>query len=742
MTLLTLALAYLVGMNVFLRTRLLRDVLGSDPDSLLVDYTSAYSVWPGHIHVEGLSIRGRDSHVEWMLRLDRCTFDVAFSDFVHRKFRAGHVRGDGLSLRLRRRVDQVTPETMSALPPVPGFLDPPLADVGPPPPPLTDETYNLWSVQLDDVIAAHVREVWVDTTRYSGDLEVRGRWVFRPLRWLDVGPATIDARPLDVSFGMVEPWLSGVEGRLDVTVHPFDLGTIEGTDIVDQISVRADLRGTAWGAQMANRATGGQSVEITGAVASFVLHADVDHGVLEPGTRLDTDPFDARATAAGVVFEASLQAELDVGAEGVAHAHLGAAAARISAGGQERARAEALTLALTSRDLDLAKNPFSDPSYAVEVRGAETRSLDYWCSYLPLPSGMRVASGRLTVAGRLEGAVRARAGRGHVEVGVSDLEVVAGRGDVVRGNLTGAVHVDGSLESKLVDLSGSEVSLREVRATVRGVSVRVPSLDARTRGLTLTEGAGVTGRISLDAPLVELPSIASLGPLLSLPNDVALEGGRASARVHLDIDLPQRSGAGEVAVAAHDLKVRVGAERLQGDLTVALTAKRDGAATDLSGSRVAFRSTGAAGTLDWWADVRLEQATLRVSPRPRFSTTFRAASKDGSPLTALVADNTAIPRWLIEAVSTRSLEATGALLVTPSVLAVRSVNAHARGVDVALELAKIRGRPQEWALLVDLGIALAGIDVTEGRTQVLLFGARPWFQAKVAALEALEHRGE
>jgi hypothetical protein len=46
-------------------------------------------------------------------------------------------------VRVRRCVGEVTPETMSALPPVPGFLDPPLADVGPPLPPLTDATYDL-----------------------------------------------------------------------------------------------------------------------------------------------------------------------------------------------------------------------------------------------------------------------------------------------------------------------------------------------------------------------------------------------------------------------------------------------------------------------------------------------------------------------------------------------------------------------------------------------------------------------
>ena len=42
----------------------------------------------------------------------------------------------------------------------------------------------------------------------------------------------------------------------------------------------------------------------------------------------------------------------------------------------------------------------------------------------------------------------------------------------------------------------------------------------------------------------------------------------------------------------------------------------------------------------------------------------------------------------------------------------------------------------------DLGVALVGVDVANGHTQVLLFGARPWFQEKVAALEAVERGHE
>src|SRR5580698_10479300 len=106
---------YLVGMNVFVRTRLFRNLISEDPGSILVDYSSAYSLVPGWIHVEDLRIRGRDSNVEWILALDRCDFRFAVLDFTHRRFHAEHVHGDGLSLRVRQREPSFTAEEAAAL---------------------------------------------------------------------------------------------------------------------------------------------------------------------------------------------------------------------------------------------------------------------------------------------------------------------------------------------------------------------------------------------------------------------------------------------------------------------------------------------------------------------------------------------------------------------------------------------------------------------------------------------------
>jgi hypothetical protein len=230
---------YLVVANVVLQTRLLRNLVGRDPTALRLDYQSAYSIVPGRVHVEGLSVRGRQRSLEWLFTLDRADVSVSLVDLLHKRFHATRVRSTGFAIRVRLRLEraQAIPNVLAALPPIDGFADPPLLDAGPEPPPLTDADYNLWMVHLEDVEVEHVREVWIHTVRSEGDSRLRGRWLFRPARWLDVGPATVDANGVDIFYGS-HPLTTGVRGSFGATVHPFDPRQAKGLAVFDHVSHR------------------------------------------------------------------------------------------------------------------------------------------------------------------------------------------------------------------------------------------------------------------------------------------------------------------------------------------------------------------------------------------------------------------------------------------------------------------------------------------------------------------------
>ncbi len=725
---------YLAAMNFFLRTRMFRSAITSSSGSLLVDYRSAYSLWPGRIHVEGLTIRGRDSSVEWILSLDRCDFRVSLFALVRRRFHASHVNGDGLSLRIRLRKDgPVSPDETRALPPVPGFLDPPLKDVGPPPAPLTDADYNLWSIELDDVDANHVHELWIDTVRYNGDFEVRGRWFFRPLRWLDIGPATVSLRALDVGYGMVEPWLSDATGELTATIHPYALQEVDGADMIDRISIDGDVQGTPRIASIMARvlgSDGGESPVDHADDAALDAHLHLDHGVLRSGTQMHLDHFATRVHSGSVTMEMAATVEVRVDDGDTAHLNVECAGCRVTKGASGSAQAKSLALAVESHALDLAH--LDDP---LDVRGSvEGESVDARFD------GTTLAAPRFSVA-----AVKARVPAGETlfagEFTITADAVSAERKDLEgQADLFARLVVQRGPTAERVDLAGSELRLQKAHLTVKGARVDVPALEARARSLALVAERPV-GHFAVDVPDADLPLSLVPNALLLLPKFVSIESGRAHATLAADVDVDHLAATGEAHVGTQGLRAHVGEEAFAGDLRLDVLAREGGGKTTLDGSKLTFDgAAGDAGEL-WWARATLPEGTLDARSGLRLRAHATATAKNGAPLVAVVAKGTPIPAWILKLVSTEGLVASGDLVVTPSTFQARNITAHADGVDLGFELAEL-GAEREWALFVDVGVASAGIDVANGRTDVLLFGAKSWFEKKTASLRAVEQRYE
>jgi len=701
-------------MNVFVRTRLFRDLIGEDPQSLLVDYASAYSIVPGRIHVEGLRIRGRDSHIEWILLIDRSDFRVSFSDLgLRRRFHADDVHGDGLSLRLRRRKPSFEPTEAAALPPVPGFSDPPFA--GPTPPPLTDADYRLWSVWLEGVVADHVREIWIDTIRYTGELQIRGRWFFRPVRWLDVGPATLDVRRLDVSYGARETWVSGVSGHLMVTVHPFDVRAVEGAQILDRVSVQGDASGTARVAAIAHHLldhsnvaarsdseSGAAGTRVERASVVWAAHAGIDHGVLRPGLWLHADPFDAVASRAGLDVDASVGVDVRVDDDGFGRVAVDARHLEVLHAAETKARVAAFTLAFSTRELNLS-HPFSDATYEVDVAGARTASLGYWQNYFHVWPRLAMAASSIEAEAHVAGAVAQRGAEGRLCV-----------------------------DARRLSLGPAE------RGLAPGASVVLPRVTVVAPRLKL-EGGGLLGSAAIDAPAIEIPSLSTLAALLPLPAEVAVTGGEARGALRLDVDLGEGTAQGDVRVAARDVQVRTGAETLSGRLEVAVRATRRRGLTDLSGSTLRFQGER---SMDWWGALEVSRGVVSTRGGARLRAQLAGRAKDAGPFVSWIQSRADLGTKLaLGVLPTAGLETSGEILLTPAAVEARSIRARADGFDMSLEFAKLR-HTRTCALMLDIGPVRAGVDMTDGTTRVMLFGAEPWFASRVAALRALEGKSQ
>ncbi|MEO6418902.1 MAG: hypothetical protein ABIP39_05815, partial [Polyangiaceae bacterium] len=363
-------------MNVFLRTRLFRNLFNFKPEAQQIEYGSAYSLYPGRIHVEGLMIRGSDSSVQWVLHADACDFSVSFLELTKRRFHASRIRAHGYDMRVRLKLPDLSPERLAALPPVPGYADPARPDAVLPPE-LTDEAYNLWTIILDDADVEHVRELWVDTLRFSGDLHVKGRWYFKPVRWLEVGPATVDVATLDVGHGMM-PLATGLRGALTATVHPFDVREPDGAAVLKYISVDGGLRGDLKLADAFTVFSPTKQVKFDRGEGPIDARVILDHGVLDPGTHVAIEAPSSAAHAEGISFAAAAAIDLKVDADpsqsSLATIGLGLATLVVKRPPAE-AHAASVHVALKSHDVNLAQHPFDDLTFALDVDGAESKAI-------------------------------------------------------------------------------------------------------------------------------------------------------------------------------------------------------------------------------------------------------------------------------------------------------------------------------------------------------------------------------
>jgi len=748
--LLTLAIPcalYVVVANVLLRTGLLRNVVSGssvsfavigDSTDLRLDYTSAYSIVPGRVHVEGLTIRGREQTMEWFLTLDHADVRISLGDLLHRTFHVTRLRSSGFVLRARMRLDRAdaTPEVVATLPPIEGFPDAPVLDEGPEPPPLTDATYNLWTINLEDVDVDHVRQIWIQALRAEGDTHVTGRWFFHPQRWLDVGPATVDANGVDFSYGSA-PLATGVRGSFGATVHPFDLRQADGLEVLDHVSYDGQLRGRGFVADVLRLLAPRSGIRFTRWEGPFDARLILDHGTVANGTQVSTEADDCAIGAGALVLEAPIRTELGV------QEHLATIDMRVSGAGAERAHIASIAVAVTSGELQLA-HLGGDARFAVDVGGATTNDIAAWQHYFPSTSTFAIRSGTVAADAHAKGSLVEGGGwaAGTATVAADDVTVALGPA-VLGGRLE--AHVDlrrATWADRRVELSGSDVVLRSVSARSaggEGAVLIVPSLTAVAPRLVLAP-SGVDGQVSIDLPRADLDHLGGLGELVSLPKGITIENGRGRAKLHADVELGTGSARADGNLVLRGLRGHALSAELFGDLDCTLKARRSGGpqgSTDLSGSTLAMTHAGTGKGMPleeaWWARGALKQATLWTGGGVRFDGKVHVTAKDASPATAIVSQNTAVPAWAADIFRMPVLDADAEVRVAPSSFEVRSLLAHGGKTSVRAEYARRNGR-QDGGALLDLGWIDLGYDLAEGSTGLVLVGPDAWFGRKVATL--------
>ena len=481
-------LLYLVGMNVFLRTRLFRDAIGADPGlfarglhervlALAREHPRRGPQHPGARQPRRVDLAHRPCRRRRGVRGSR-------AQEVPRGPRAGRRRQPA---RWARASTAVTPETMSALPPVPGFDHPPLTDVGPPSPPLADSTYNLWSVELDDVVATRVREVWIDTiARRRRSPGPRAMALpAAPVARRGTGHRSTSTRSTSPSA----PSSPGPPASSDGSGSPSTRSTsrtVASEAVVDQVSVLGELERHGGGRERRQpRHRGRRGRRSPMPLARFGVRADVDHGDPPSGGPLSHGALRCARDRRRLRLperrrrqpSSSTRTAWPTWTCGSRRSRLSA----VSGGGPARARVASLAATFTSRHVPISG---SSPSPSRPTRSRWTGPRPTRCLLArapPHPGGPRGHLGSGDGRGRLEGRLRDRTGKGHVTFAgagwpwLTAWPAVGGGPDRDRPTSTARSSSD------RVDLSDSRASLRDTCVRRSEKSPSTPRPSTRTR---------------------------------------------------------------------------------------------------------------------------------------------------------------------------------------------------------------------------------------------------------------------
>ncbi|MDP9151319.1 MAG: hypothetical protein M3O36_15460 [Myxococcota bacterium] len=540
-----LALAHAVAMNVFLSTALFEKVVDGKPETIDIHYRRGWSVVPGRIHAQDLSIRGRDGNVEWILRLDEVEFEVSFAALAQRRFEARHVRGRGISFRARQRLAQPPASLgeVAALPPIEGL--PPYA-VRPPPEPepelWSDAAYRLWSARLEDVVANDVREIWIDRFRFEGNARIAGRFHLKPIRRIEIGPIRIDVREGHLRTGgsVILERLAGA--AVDLTVRPFDPRTLEGGDLLRYTSLRVAAHPAC--ADLARLPLPmPEAIALTGPADGRDIVLELRGGVLQPGSKLDValaravltrreHRFAAAVTLSGGVTPA------DGGVEGRGRLDfraqlndLDVTRARASSTGGERGDDVILhvpqaTFVGDARALSL-DGLLGDVHLLADAADGQLPDVRTLSAYIPPGTPLALKGGRGLVAAHLETWRNERRAAGNASVRIDDLSLRLGK---LRAQGEASVDVSfGSFPWETSLVEDARLSLRIARGAIS--SERRPGAPLVRAGRLRLEARAA--QVALADPLRALDAVVSLDEGQIVDPDLLSEYLPRGAEMHV-----------------------------------------------------------------------------------------------------------------------------------------------------------------------------------------------------------------
>lgn len=602
---------YVVAMNAFLSTSLFGRTLNGDPDTLWISYERGWSIWPGTVHAKKLTIRSQDSHVQWLLRIEECTFDISFYDLaLAKKFHVTKVRGSGVTFDAREKLDSplAMPEYLDAMPSIPGYERIPFKPFLSPEERTieeratwNDDAWHLWTVQLDDVVAEDVRSVWIDSVRFEGDARITGGFYLKPIRSASIGPIDLLVRRgRATAKGRVI--VDAVEGTAGLRIEAFDPRAIEGPRLLHGLSFTTDLRAHVPDlANVPETLTGPITMQGAAEVRRLVLR--VDHGYLASDTHVDVQMPHASVEGIGHRARAELTLRADVPAA-PAPSHL---AFRVEARNVDADRttpgieaplfrAPVLDVSGDATSFDLA-NPIRDLHVVMVLPHGEMADARALGAYVPPDTAFGFEGGRAKASVKIEMWPSEARAKGEGALDASDLDL-----RIAKTRLFGGTKVDASFG----EWRWAVKRLGDVHAKVHVAEGYIATQDAPKTHLVDVRGFDM----GLDAPEVDLVDpLRAFDAKLDMPDSEIVDRGLLHAYLPKGKSMKLVKGH-----ARFDAHCQVHVKDHQGEGTLDFHAARFGLELDALGIRADVKAHARVREWAWeQGDLAVDDATVEVT---------------------------------------------------------------------------------------------------------------------------------
>lgn len=448
---LALPVVMLGALNLFLNIGLL-PLVNKRPERMELDFTYAWMIVPGHVHVHGLTIQGTGVTDAWRLSADHVTGRVDVQMLRNRILRASGVEGTGVEFTYGPRPD-----------PEPG----PRTPQGRP-----------WMVEIDGVVLEDVRHVAFADYHMEGVARIPNAALSLHGPVMDID-GTLELTDMTATH-LADPLAAHVRGAVQVTVEGLDRKANLGRAFFHTLSARAAIDADVGNLDFLDYYLGkAQWLDLKGGGG---LHADLvmDQGELKPGSVVTAEVPGMMVGFLDWEVSGDARVQADVSADPAKPGSrlsltFSDYAVTGKGGGSTLVKGAGFLVTATTPDVSF-EQPFTTLDVVFELPTSSIPSFSPYNSLLPQDIGMQVKGGSGTVSGKVYASTTDNSARGDLFVNGSGVTLQLGEVTIVSGVKAHGNLKYGRLDTGVYDISGTSIDFVDV-------SIETPNQpDAGTTG--------------------------------------------------------------------------------------------------------------------------------------------------------------------------------------------------------------------------------------------------------------------